>query len=526
MKRITLIAALLGLSGFILAQEKPAPVPPAPATKPAAAAKTPEKAPLADYYRIERIAMPPGLSAEVGGMDFLPDGRLVACFHRGEVYIYDLRDKSWKLFANGLHDPLGVVAVSDREIVVMQRPELTRLRDTDGDGVADDYSTVSDAFGMTGNYHEFAFGPIRDKEGNFYVSLNVASSGAGIRHEVRGPLKGGPGKPEGRMYSVVPWRGWILKITPDGKTIPHALGFRSPNGLGFDAEGRLFVPDNQGDWIGSSPLYHVEQGKFYGHVASLNWKEGETRPPLKIPVNDLEAMRTRPAIVFPHTVMAGSPTQPILDSTGGKFGSSAGQMLIGDYNRTRIMRLMMEQVGGQLQGACGPMIEGGLGGGINRLAFAPDGSLWVGHTTHGWGGSVGIDRITPTGKTPLDVKEMHLTAKGFELVFTRPVHEAAAALPSSYKFKRYYYKYHSTYGALQSELEDVPVTAVKLSADRLRASLELEDVVAARVYELNVEGLKSADDGSPMLNTLICYTLNRLLENPPPAANGGNGGGR
>ena len=48
---------------------------------------------------------------------------------------------SWKLFADGLHTPLGVLALSDREILVSQRPELTLLGGLDGDGVADQYST-------------------------------------------------------------------------------------------------------------------------------------------------------------------------------------------------------------------------------------------------------------------------------------------------------------------------------------------------------------------------------------------------
>lgn len=139
-----------------------------------------------DYYQIETIATPPGLAAETGGIAFMPDGRLVACFHRGEVYTYDVAKKTWKLFAEGLHDPLGVVALSNTEIAVMQRPELTRIRDTDGDGVADEYSTITDDFGMTGNYHEFAFGPVLDKDGNFLIALNVASNGAGVRHEMRG----------------------------------------------------------------------------------------------------------------------------------------------------------------------------------------------------------------------------------------------------------------------------------------------------------------------------------------------------
>jgi hypothetical protein len=488
----------------------------------AAPAWSAKKEAAAEYYKIENIGTPDGLSVECGGLAFMPDGRLVACFHRGEVYTYDIAKKTWALFATGLHDPLGVVALSNSEIVVMQRPELTRIRDTDGDGVADSYITISDGFGMTGNYHEFAFGPVVDRDGNFVVALNVASNGAGIRSELRGEFN--PRSTwASRMYSAVPWRGWVVKISPAGKLTPFALGFRSPNGLGFDAEGNLFVPDNQGDWIGSSPLYHVEKDKFYGHPASLVWKAGETRDPMTIPLAELDAMRTRAAVVFPQNIMANSPTQPLLDSTGGKFGPYAGQMLIGEMNRARIIRLALEKVDGQLQGMCVPFIDdSGLQKGNNRLAFAPDGSLWVGQTNHGWAGDQGIQRISWTGKTPLDVLEMRLTKTGFDVVFTRPV-DAASAQAEAWKLKRYDYDYHPAYGSKQHDVENVPVTAVKFSPDRKRASIELGSLTAWRVYEFDFAAFK-ADDGAPLLNPLVCYTLNRLVENTPPPPKPGREG--
>ena len=46
---------------------------------------------IGDYYSLENIATPKGLDPQVGGLDFMPNGRLVACFHRGEVYTYDPR---------------------------------------------------------------------------------------------------------------------------------------------------------------------------------------------------------------------------------------------------------------------------------------------------------------------------------------------------------------------------------------------------------------------------------------------------
>jgi glucose/arabinose dehydrogenase len=473
------------------------------------------------YYTVEDIATPPGLSPEVGGLAFMPDGKLVACFHRGEVYTYNPETKEWKLFAQGLHDPLGLIAPKNDEVIVMQRPELTRLRDTDGDGVTDSYETICDAFGMSGNYHEFAFGPLAAPDGGWFVALNVASNGSGVRHEVRGEYRE-RGR-DGRMFSVVPWRGWVVKISPDGKMTPWASGFRSPNGLGYDAAGRLFVPDNQGDWLGTSPLYHVEKGKFYGHPASLAWKAGETRAPLSIPIAELDKARVRGAVLFPHNIVANSPTQPFTDTTEGKFGPFAGQLLIGEMNRARILRVTFEEIGGQLQGMAVPLLDDhGLSKGDNRFAFAPDGSLWVGQTDHGWAGDKGIQRITWTGKVPLDVKEMHLTKTGFDLTFTQPLETASASNPESFTVQRYYYEYHAAYGSKQFELEKITPKAVTVSEDRTRVTLEFEPLTAWRIYQFDLKALK-AEDGTAIANPLVVYTLNHLLGTTPPPPSPGPG---
>ena len=465
---------------------------------------------ISNYYQVETIATPEGLVSETGAIAFMPDGRLVACFHRGEVMTYDPAKKVWKLFAEGLHDPLGVLAVSNREILVMQRPELTRIRDTDGDGRADHYQTVTDQFGMTGNYHEFAFGPARDKAGNLFISLNVASNGAGIRDELRGEYDS-LGRP-GRMYSCVPYRGWVMKVSPDGKTSPYASGFRSPNGLGFDQRGNLFVPDNQGDWLGTSKLYHVQPDHFYGHPSSLIWRPGFDENPLNLPVAKLDSMRTRAAVLFPQDLMANSPTQPLCDTTGGRFGPFAGQMLIGEMNSSRILRVMLESVDGQMQGACVPFYDNaGLQKGNNRLAFAPDGSLWVGQTDHGWAGDEGIQRIRWKGKTPMEVLAMNVTPAGFDLTFTHPVDVTAASNPKVYGFKHYYYEYHRAYGSKQFDVQPVEVTGVTVSPDGRRVSLKLARMTPGYVYEMRVDGVRAAD-GSELINRLVCYTLNKLKQ--------------
>lgn len=464
---------------------------------------------LKDFYSIAEIPPPEGVFPEVGGLDVLPGGDLAVCFHRGEVMIFDVDSARWRLFAEGLHDPLGIMAVSENELLVMQRPELTRLTDTDGDGKADRYETVTDDFGLSGNYCEFGYGPVKDAAGNLYISLNTASNGAGIWDEQRGafnPL----GRP-GRMYSAVPYRGWVMKLTPEGKLEPYAMGFRSPDGIGFDGKGNLFVTDNQGDWLGTSKMYHVEAGNFYGHASSLVWKAGWNRDPLKLPVPVLDSMRTREAIQFPHGIFANSPTQmlPIPEDSFGPYG---GQLLVGEMNHPKLIRVMLEKVKGAFQGACINFLDSaGLTNGGHRLVFSPDGkSLYVGKTAYTWVGGKGIQKITYNGGTPMDILSMNLTREGFRLTFTRPLADTAGNSPEDYNFIRYYYEYHQKYGSDRMDLQPVRVTSVSVSRDRKEVSLELDNMTAGYLYELTADSLVS-QKGLPLANRKVYYTLNNTL---------------
>ncbi|GAB5520281.1 MAG: hypothetical protein RhofKO_25320 [Rhodothermales bacterium] len=463
--------------------------------------------PLGPAYAIETIPMPDGLVAETGGLEFLPDGRLVASFHRGEILIYDPETQAWSTFADGLHDGLGILPEPSGSVLVMQRPELTRLTDTDADGRADLFETVTDDFGMSGNYHEFAFGPVRDADGALYLSLGTASNGDGVRDLKRGlfnPL----GRP-GRMYSSVPYRGYVMRLAPDGTLEPFAHGFRTPNGLGFDLEGRLFVTDNQGDWLGTSPLYHVEEGNFYGHVTSLVWEPGFDIDPLTLPVDSLDAMRTPPVVQFPHGILANSPTQPIVVADD-RFGPFKGQLIVGEMNFPRLLRVMLEEVGGALQGAATTLIDTtALRMGNNRLAFAPDGSLWVGQNDHGWVGDRGIQRVAWTGTLPMDLHTMHLTETGFDLSFTLPLDAATVATDSALTVTRYRYAYHRAYGSPQLDVTAVTVTDWRTSDDARTLSLDLSELVPGFVYQIDFAGLR-ANTGRPLDNPHVYYTLNRL----------------
>ena len=474
-------------------------------------------------FTFGKVETPVGIDDQVGGLAFLDDGRLAVAFHRGEVFIRQANG-DWKQFAEGLHEPLGLLPDGKGALLVMQRPELTRLEDTDGDGRADRYRTVWDGFGLSGNYHEFAFGPARGPDGALYVALNLASSGDGVFKEVRGAWseigkanreqmtagKGFKGGLAGRMYSRVPYRGCIIRLPDNGRGPAElfATGFRSPNGIGFDRQGHLLVNDNQGDWRGSSPLQVVTKGSFNGHPASLVWAPGWNQgDPLALPVPDLEKLRTPPGAVFIQGELSNSPTQPAVFPK--EWGTLAGQVVFGEMNAARLVRFVGEEVGGVYQGALLPFLETkSLRNGNHRLAFAPDGALHVGKTHLSWAGNNGIVRIDAPKALPLLIESLHLTTTGFEVRFTAPIDtESYQASLRSFR-----YKYHATYGSPKVDEEALTVKAFTFAKDRRSVMMTLsEPIREGFVHELKFLGLKSTD-GHDLLGPIAYYQVVKKKE--------------
>src|SRR5690606_12937490 len=161
-------------------------------------------------------------------------------------------------------------------------------------------------------------------------------------------------------------------------------------------------------------------------------------------------------------------------------------------------------------GACVFFLDGdSLRKGNNRLAFAPDGSLWVGQAEYGWAGSRGIQRIVYTGKVPMDIYSMNLSHTGFDLKFTQDINKEEAENTAKYKVRRYRYQYHKKYGSPQTDLKEIAVTKATVTEND-KISLELEELDAGYVYELSLSNINS-QKGDSLVNNLICYTVNNLL---------------
>src|SRR6478735_10920632 len=97
-----------------------------------------------DYYTIQTLPIPENVKLEVGGLTLLTNDALAVSTRHGEVwkisnpYMKDGGIPRYSLFAEGMHETLGLNYIRG-DLYLAQRSELTRLRDLDGDGRADEY---------------------------------------------------------------------------------------------------------------------------------------------------------------------------------------------------------------------------------------------------------------------------------------------------------------------------------------------------------------------------------------------------
>lgn len=445
---------------------------------------------------------PEGFEPQVTGMDWLPDGRLAISTWggtdnvAGEVYLLDnvtgetSRDKvTVEKVASGLREPMGIKYV-DGSLYVSQKHELTRLVDSDGDDVTDEYRTVA-TWPYGGNFHEFAFGLLY-RDGYFYVNLSVAID-----------LGGATTNPQ-----PAPNRGTTYKISKKtGKISPIAGGLRTPNGIGWGPGGSLFATDNQGGWLPASKLVQIKQDRFFNHYT-------EPAGPFE------DSPVTEPVLWLPQNEIGNSPSTPLY-LTKGRF---AGQLLIGDVTYGGLQRAYLEKVKGQYQGAVFRYTQG-LEAGVNRVSMGPDGAIYTGGlgADGNWGQEgklkFGLQKLTPNGGNTFDVQKMRAVPGGFDLTYTQPVSEATAAeLASRYEAEQWRYTPTGDYGGPKIAEEELAVRSATLSDDGRTVRLRLDGLKPDRVVHVRSPRPFTSASGETLWSTEAWYTLNEMPGKQPPAA--------
>lgn len=510
----------------------------------------------------------PSYAPNTGGMAWLPDGRLFIAsmspgapggdngnrigpsngfIFSGLVGATSKASVTVKKAGSNYYMPSGAVAVGDTLYVLDNDSGLTKL--TPGAGGSYTKSVVYSGLlgnmtGKTGKGYRTWDGGLAYKDGYFYATVGMAlNSGPSVMDDAQ----------------IYRGKGTILKIKKDGSTVDTlAGGVRNPVNLDWGVEDEMFYTDNQGSFMPASGLFHVKQGRFFGH--------------LKTPFDN--QMRTPPAVIFPYgsTPTGGSAANPTVArvSTGWvvlRSGPYRGQMIFGTNNTTGINRVFLEKVGGEYQGAVFPFSQGfGVGQGtsagaqpalpgvlpdfrtnVNRLSYGPDGHIYVGgggspgnNTNSGSHGFVGQElgglarMVLRTDTSVFEMKAIRsVSATELEIEFTEPIVAAATtnfAVQHGVSVQATNENYGAGYNSSGSgSFTPLTVTAATLDASKTKVKIAItgmqprptattagsvQDRTWGDLIQINVTGIAAVSGrtmwGDGLGGGVAWYTLNKV----------------
>ena len=273
----------------------------------------------------------------LGGHDFVSEQRIALCTMHGDVWICDvsgpsLQKLTWKRYAAGLHQPLGL-KVFDGIIHVMCRDQIVALHDRNNDDEADYYESVSRVHQTSAGGHDFITGLERDLSGRWFF----ASGNQGLCRVDKNKIE-------------------VL-----------ATGLRNPNGLGISPDGNTVLTSVQeGTWTPASAICDVS---FGGHFGSGGPREGDRG-------------YVAPMLYLPRGIDNSCGGQVFIDSD--EWGPLRGQWVHFSSGFAKHFILLREPLKESSQGAV-VVLPGSFLAGAHRGRFSPhDGQLYVA-SSQGWG---------------------------------------------------------------------------------------------------------------------------------------------
>lgn len=424
----------------------------------------------------------------LGGFDFLDGGRrAVVATWMGDVWVVDglggeeIGPVTWKRFATGLYEPLGV-NTRGGEIFVTSRDQITRLHDLNGDGEADRYEAFNHDAQASAHFHEFAVGLEADAEGNFYYA-----KGAGHDFDAR-----------------VPQHGTILRVAADGSSTDIvANGFRAPNGLVVNPDGSVIVTDQEGHWIPENRINWVEPGSFHGYMRA--WREPDRDP------DDF----VQPVTWIHHDVDR-SPSAPVWVRSE-RWGELDESLIYLSYGNGKMFSVLFDEAfpraplpegkGPPRQAAVVELPVAAAPTGLVRGRFNPaDDHLYV-CGLFAWAG----DRTQPGGfyrvrrtDQPLRIPVAYETARdGIVVHFTTQLDADFAVDPGNYSMRIWQYLRRASYGSEDYRVfgegvgrDDLEISSATLSADGRSVFVEIPDILPVQQFHLEMN-LRS-NDGARM----------------------------
>jgi hypothetical protein len=417
----------------------------------------------------------------LSGLDFLPDGTLAVCSAHGDVWLVKgvndgLEKLTWKRFATGLYQPLGLKVVEGK-IVVLERGQLTRLHDLDGDGEADLYENVCNDWHTGPGEHSYDTCLETDPAGNYYFFKT-----------------GDPHLPNG---------GCLMHISRDGtRAEVFATGFRHPIGLSVSPDGVVTGADQQGNWMPATRIDVYHRGGFYGDMRAHH---RATAPTIYDP----------PLLWLPHSIDNSAGGQAWV--TGDRFGLPAGSLLHLSYGQCKLFLVLRQEVEGVAQAGAVDMGLFFLSGAMRGRFNPRDGQLYV-CGLRGWQNAARADgclqRVRSTGK-PIDLPaSLSVEHDGIRLGFRSPLDREQARDRSRYGIEQWGYRWTAEYGSKDYSVADPSREGHdRLTIDRVTVAEDGKSVFLA------VKGLRPvmqmsirydlATEGRPLQGT-VYNTINRI----------------
>lgn len=418
-----------------------------------------------------------------GGHDFFSNGDAAIGTIHGDVWrvsgIDDTLDKvTWKRYATGLFQPLGLKIVEDK-VYVLGRDQITRLHDLNGDNEVDYYENFNSDCQIGRHVHEYATCLNTDPAGNFYFIKGI--NGNQSKHA-----------------------GTLQKVSADGKTSEvFATGFRWPNGAGVSPDGTVTSADQQGGWVPASRLDIIKKSGFYGHVPSAHREVEPTE-------------YDGPLTWIPHNVDNSCGGQAWVPK--GKWGPYGGKMLHLSYGKCLMFVVLQEQVDGVDQAGVYQLPVKFLSGAMRGRFNPKDGHFYV-SGLRGWQTSAAKDgcfqRVRYTGKTFAMPVGLNAHQNGMKMTFSEELDQELAEDVSSWNVEQWGYRWTKSYGSKEYKVSNpqeighdkVTVKSATLSKDKKSVFLAIDNMQP--VMQMSIAFDLETSTGDELIGT-VYNTIHKL----------------
>jgi cytochrome c2 len=386
-----------------------------------------------DTYVVDEIPLPLEnpwkRNVRLADVAFFKDGTAAGVTVDGDVWTIrglrkDLGEVKWKRFASGLHEPMSIV-VRDEQVYVFDRNGIWRLRDTNGDGVADVHELVCNLFPQSAESREFPNSMKLGPDGSFIIA------------------KGGQ-----QASTISKLNGSVLRVAPDGKSYEIlGVGFRQPFAGVNPKTGLVTASDQEGNYTPTTPLYIVKNGEYHGFLSELLPKEKYPAP-----IAD-------PLTWIPHPVNPSAATQMWL--YGANMGPLNDSLIHVAFNRPELFRVLLNERASKPQAAVVSVVHDFDIPVLNAEVNPADGWVYMsGFQVIGWGTTAtrvsGFGRVRYTGAPCVVPREVVPMDKGVLLRFDVALDPQKAVDPSSYTLESWHYKRTYKYGSPHLKADETP----------------------------------------------------------------------